>query len=118
MLRIGCWLMEDGRAVLFLTGSSSGRLIEVVGARYTSILQWRRDVGASLFLDLPPAGGEAQRDEDAAIACDYDRIVNQPVALRLNKIPRKLDGQPRRRFALRFGRRSSSPEPTAGPSCR
>jgi MGT family glycosyltransferase len=56
----------------------------------TSILHWRRDDGAPLFLGLPPAGSEAQRDEYAAIACDYDRIVNQPVALRLNKILKEL----------------------------
>jgi MGT family glycosyltransferase len=52
----------------------------------TSILHSRRDDGAPLFLGLPPANSEAQRDEYAAIARDYDRIVNQPIALRLNKI--------------------------------
>lgn len=56
----------------------------------TSILHWRRDDGAPLFLGLPPAGSEAQRDEYAAIARDYDRIVNQPVALRLNRILKEL----------------------------
>jgi len=60
----------------------------------TSILHWRRDDGAPLFLGLPPAGSEAQRDEYAAIARDYDRIVNQPIALRLNKILKELDVGP------------------------
>jgi MGT family glycosyltransferase len=56
----------------------------------TSILHLRRDDGAPLFLGLPPAGSEAQRDEYAAIARDYDRIVNQPIALLLNKILKEL----------------------------
>ena len=60
----------------------------------TSILHWRRNDGAPLFLGLPPAGSEAQRDEYAAIARDYDRIVNQPIALRLNKILKELDVGP------------------------
>jgi MGT family glycosyltransferase len=56
----------------------------------TSILHLRRNDGAPLFLGLPPAGSEAQRDEYAAIARDYNRIVNQPIALRLNKILKEL----------------------------
>jgi len=52
----------------------------------TSILHLRRDDGAPLFLGLPPANNETQRDEYAAIARDCDRIVDQPIALRLNKI--------------------------------
>jgi MGT family glycosyltransferase len=55
----------------------------------TSILHLRRDDGAPLFLGLPPANNKAQRDEYASIARDYDRIVNQPIALRLNKILRE-----------------------------
>src|ERR1700738_3776973 len=42
----------------------------------TSILHWRRDDGAPLFLGLPPANNKAQRDEYAAIARDCDRMVN------------------------------------------
>jgi len=56
----------------------------------TSILHLRRDDGAPLFLGLPPASNEAQRDEYAAIARDYDRIVNQPIAVRLNRILKDL----------------------------
>jgi hypothetical protein len=52
----------------------------------TSVLHWQRDDGAPIFLGLPPADSETQRDEYAEIARNYDRIVNQPIALRLNKI--------------------------------
>jgi MGT family glycosyltransferase len=51
----------------------------------TSILHWHRDDGAPIFLGLPPAMNQAQRDEYAAIAQEYDRVVNQPVAYRLNQ---------------------------------
>jgi len=60
----------------------------------TSILHLRRDDGAPLFLGLPPANNEAQRDEYAAIARDYDRIVNQPLALRLSNILKELGVEP------------------------
>src|SRR5262249_5746277 len=56
----------------------------------TSILHWRRDDGAPHFLGLPPADSEVQREEYAVIARDYDRIVNQPVRLRLDGILREL----------------------------
>jgi len=56
----------------------------------TSILHWRREDGAPLFLGLPPATSAAQRDEYADIARDYDRIVNEPLEPRLNKILRGL----------------------------
>src|SRR5262249_33990099 len=56
----------------------------------TSILHCRREDGAPLFLGLPPATSAAQRAEYADIARDYDRIVNDPVAPRLNKILRGL----------------------------
>ena len=56
----------------------------------TSILHWRREDGAPNFLGLPPATSAAQRAEYADIARDYDRIVNEPVASRLNKILRGL----------------------------
>jgi MGT family glycosyltransferase len=51
----------------------------------TSILHWHREDGAPNFLGLPPAATQAQREEYAAIAQEYDSIVNQPVARRLNR---------------------------------
>jgi MGT family glycosyltransferase len=51
----------------------------------TSVLHWRREDGAPLFVGLPPATTKAQRDEYAAIALEHDRLVDQPVSLRLNK---------------------------------
>ena len=50
----------------------------------TSILHWHREDGAPNFLGLPPAT-LAQRDEYAAIAQEYERIVNQPVARHVNQ---------------------------------
>jgi UDP:flavonoid glycosyltransferase YjiC (YdhE family) len=52
----------------------------------TSVLHWRREDGAPVFSGLPPATTKAQFDEYATIAQDFDRIVNQPVALRLNQV--------------------------------
>jgi MGT family glycosyltransferase len=52
----------------------------------TSILHARRDDLAPIFLGLPPATTQAQRDEYAIIAQDYDRMVDQPVTLRLNAV--------------------------------
>jgi UDP:flavonoid glycosyltransferase YjiC (YdhE family) len=52
----------------------------------TSVLHWRREDGAPVFSGLPPAITKVQFDEYAAIARDYDRIVNQPLALRLNQV--------------------------------
>ena len=52
----------------------------------TSLLHWRRDDGAPHFLGLPPAVTQDQRDKYAAIAREFDRIVDQPVARRLNPI--------------------------------
>jgi MGT family glycosyltransferase len=52
----------------------------------TSILHWRRDDGAPNFLGLPPANNQAQRDEYAAIARECNRVLDQPLALRLNRI--------------------------------
>jgi UDP:flavonoid glycosyltransferase YjiC (YdhE family) len=51
----------------------------------TSILHWHREDGAPDFLGLPPATTRAQREEYAAIAREHDRIVNQPIARRLNR---------------------------------
>jgi MGT family glycosyltransferase len=50
----------------------------------TSILHWPREDGAPNFLGLPPATTSAQRKEYAAFAREYDRVVDQPLALRLN----------------------------------
>jgi MGT family glycosyltransferase len=50
----------------------------------TSILHWHREDGAPNFLGLPPATTQAQREEYAIVAQEYDDIVNQPVARRVN----------------------------------
>ncbi|MGY3616077.1 glycosyltransferase [Bradyrhizobium sp. USDA 10063] len=52
----------------------------------TSILHWTRDDGAPLFLGLPPATTQADRDKYAVIAQEFDGIVNEPVAERLNGV--------------------------------
>jgi MGT family glycosyltransferase len=52
----------------------------------TSLLHWHREDGAPHFAGLPPAVTAEQRDEYAAIAREFDRIVDQPVARRLNPI--------------------------------
>ncbi|MGY3608099.1 MULTISPECIES: glycosyltransferase [unclassified Bradyrhizobium] len=52
----------------------------------TSILHWTRDDGAPLFLGLPPAATQADRDKYAVIAQEFDGIVNEPVAERLNGV--------------------------------
>jgi UDP:flavonoid glycosyltransferase YjiC (YdhE family) len=51
----------------------------------TSFLHWRREDGAPHFLGLPPAATKMQREEYAAISAEYDRVVNQPLAGRLNR---------------------------------
>jgi MGT family glycosyltransferase len=56
----------------------------------TSILHWRREDGAPLFVGLPPATSQAQREEYAAIAREHDRVVDQPVARRLDRSLKKL----------------------------
>jgi MGT family glycosyltransferase len=52
----------------------------------TSVLHWRREDGAPVFSGLSPATTNTQFDEYATIARNYDRIVNQPLALRLNRV--------------------------------
>jgi MGT family glycosyltransferase len=52
----------------------------------TSILHWTRDDGAPLFLGLPPATTQADRDKYAVIAQEFDGIVNEPVTERLNGV--------------------------------
>src|SRR5260221_9176993 len=56
----------------------------------TSILHWRREDGAPLFAGLPPATTQAQLEAYAAISQEHDRIVNQPVARRLNRSLKEL----------------------------
>ena len=54
----------------------------------TSILHWRRPDRAPQFAGLPPAATAAQLREYAAIADEHDRVVNAPLARRLNRILR------------------------------
>ena len=56
----------------------------------TSFLHWRRQDGAPHFIGLLPARTEAERAEYAVIAREFDRMVDQPVARRLNPILREL----------------------------
>ena len=52
----------------------------------TSILHWRREDGVPHFAGLPPATDPAQREEYAAVSLEHDRVVDQPVARRLNRL--------------------------------
>jgi MGT family glycosyltransferase len=56
----------------------------------TSFLHWRREDGAPHFVGLPPAKTKAQLEEYAAIAKENDRLVDEPVALRLNGVLKAL----------------------------
>jgi UDP:flavonoid glycosyltransferase YjiC (YdhE family) len=51
----------------------------------TSILHWRREDKAPHFAGLPPAITKAQREQYATIAQEHDRVVNRPVASRVNQ---------------------------------
>ncbi len=51
----------------------------------TSILHWHRNDGAPSFAGLPPAITKTQLDEYAVIAGNHDRIVNWPLARRLDQ---------------------------------
>jgi UDP:flavonoid glycosyltransferase YjiC (YdhE family) len=51
----------------------------------TSILHWRREDGAPTFLGLLPATTRAQLEEYAVISREHDRVVDHPVARRLNR---------------------------------
>ena len=51
----------------------------------TSFLHLARDDGAPNFLGLPPATTEQQRHQYAAIAREYDEVVDQPALLRVNQ---------------------------------
>jgi MGT family glycosyltransferase len=52
----------------------------------TSILHACRDDGAPNFLGLPPATTPAQHEAYAAIAQEHDRVVDRPVARRLDGV--------------------------------
>lgn len=56
----------------------------------SSFLHWRRPDDAPHFAGLPPARNAAERDEHAALARDFDRQVDQPIARHLNPILREL----------------------------
>ncbi len=60
----------------------------------TSFLHWCRDDGAPHFLGLPPATTDAERTQYAVIAEEYSRAVDQPAALRLNKVLSALGVRP------------------------
>ena len=52
----------------------------------TSILHATREDGAPLFLGLPPATTQADRDSYAVIAREYDSVVNEPATRRINEL--------------------------------
>ncbi|WP_454627076.1 glycosyltransferase [Bradyrhizobium cenepequi] len=52
----------------------------------TSILHATREDGAPLFLGLPPAATQADRDSYVVIAKEYDSVVNEPATRRINKL--------------------------------
>ena len=84
----------------------------------TSILHWRREDGAPHFLGLPPATTQAQLRQYSAISQEHDRVVNQPLARRLNPLLKDFGVglRPRRRSP----HRSSAIEPAIGEAsyCR
>ena len=75
-----------------LLGPRANRLPVVLCG--TSFLHWCRDDGAPHFLGLPPATTDAERTQFTAIAKEYSRAVDQPAALRLNKILAALGVRP------------------------
>jgi MGT family glycosyltransferase len=60
----------------------------------TSILHWRREDKAPIFAGLPPATTPEQLEEYAAISQEHDRVVNRPVARRLNRCLKELGAGP------------------------
>ncbi len=56
----------------------------------TSFLHCQRDDGAPHFVGLAPACGEAQRQEYAAIAREYDKAVYDPADRMLNQVLARL----------------------------
>jgi MGT family glycosyltransferase len=60
----------------------------------TSVLHSSRDDGAPLFLGLPPATTQAERDNYAVIAKEYNSVVNDPATRRINELLAKLGARP------------------------
>jgi UDP:flavonoid glycosyltransferase YjiC (YdhE family) len=60
----------------------------------TSILHWPREDGAPIFLGLPPATTSEQREHYAALARDFDEMVDRPAGLRLNRLLEELGVEP------------------------
>jgi MGT family glycosyltransferase len=60
----------------------------------TSILHSKRDDGAPVFLGLPPATTQTERDDYAVIAKEYDSVVNQPVTRQTDQVLAKLGARP------------------------
>ncbi|MDI4238429.1 glycosyltransferase [Bradyrhizobium sp. Arg237L] len=60
----------------------------------TSVLHSSRDDGAPLFLGLPPATTQAERDNYAVIAKEYDSVVNEPATRRINELLAELGARP------------------------
>jgi UDP:flavonoid glycosyltransferase YjiC (YdhE family) len=60
----------------------------------TTILHWPREDRAPEFLGLTPATTQSERDEYAAIAQEYNNVVNQPLARRLNHCLKSLGKGP------------------------
>ena len=60
----------------------------------TSFLHWCREDGAPHFVGLPPATTPEELEQYAAIAREHDRLLNQPVAHRLNRTLQALGAGP------------------------
>ncbi len=60
----------------------------------TSFLHWCREDGAPHFLGLPPAISPAELEGYAAIAEEYERLTNRPVARRLKRVLHELGVAP------------------------
>jgi MGT family glycosyltransferase len=60
----------------------------------TSVLHSGRDDGAPLFLGLPPAATQADRDRYAAISREYDHVVNEPITRQTNEVLAGLGARP------------------------
>ena len=60
----------------------------------TSVLHWPREDRAPMFLGLPPATTQEQREGYAALAQNYHEAVDQPVLLRLNQVLKDLGASP------------------------
>jgi MGT family glycosyltransferase len=59
----------------------------------TSILHCPRDDGAPIFLGLPPATTQAERDKYAVIAGEFETVVNAPLTKRANEFLATLGGK-------------------------